>query len=1043
MIYIPLNKQINVYSVDTGAFYSNKELYLHKKISKIRRENKHLIELIENYEKKLNSYGVSYKDENPLDKLDLAELGSEGISICEFYLQVIHMTQEIKKHKSNLITKTKNKLLTLLHNKTNANIITDGKHHQRVLKGDLLSIKSIVSIFDSSLTRMLLLEEDELSNDTIIVKTFYFDVLKDIVLHGFTYAGERYLFFTASAGQIRTKKTVFVKESVWYAHSKTLMCGLDIATINKKGGNNVNKHLAYLALSNSATELWEEFNIDKTIVIDDFETEVVGTVDYIDESDYSITRKTMPVPISHTDGVGMVLPSLSKVNGMFRAPWIKGLLGVFDFRKWIRTHPNASPTIIDIYGKEHDVIKEDIQIIFTKSQFKMWKYYDSWDEYKKYFKMYNCSAGRCNVEEEKISNAHFNYQMLQTLTKMTDDELKTICKKSNTKLKNITSDLNTMHGIFGVSENNVNQTALQQALKIYPELYGDPYVKNVTKQIKDSLIKSYKSGKLEVNGKYTFILPDLYAVCEYWFCGVKEPVGLLNDGEVSCRLFKNSPKLDCLRSPHLYIEHAIRQNIIDVYKARWFTTDAVYTSCHDLISKILQFDVDGDKSLVVADKTIIEVAERCTQDVVPLYYNMKKASSVPLNNMSIYEGLQAAYTGGNIGLYSNNISKIWNSDIFINGTEDEQKAAMDIIKLLCCENNFVIDYAKTLYKPARPKEIHNKIISFTKAKVPYFFKYAKDKEETAVADKNTCLVNKLDDIIISPRLQFDKNIFGKLNYQNLMSGSPTTLDSEFLKKFDELNQSYHFKLRMQDENNNNLKPLGQMIRNDLSCFGYSDVEITDQLIEYLYSKETKHKELLWFCYGNIIVENLQRNIEDKPICPKCGSRFIPDHFNQQKCPVCLEKEKLKAEMPKVKKIRCEDCGKTFEVALSNNSKIRCDECQNNVRKVERMKRFYEKSNKENRIVNHIRGVFLVEPKCEKLILQGYEFSNVRKMEKPTQKYDYYIDMVDLKNEIGKTIQLKGKRIHNRVILDWLVPITQQNIKFENGSKTIKLVSQVK
>lgn len=101
--------------------------------------------------------------------------------------------------------------------------------------------------------------------------------------------------------------------------------------------------------------------------------------------------------------------------------------------------------------------------------------------------------------------------------------------------------------------------------------------------------------------------------------------------------------------------------------------------------------VDGDKSLVVADQTLVEVAERNMKDIVPLYYNMKKASSIPLTNKNIYNGLQAAFVGGNIGIYSNNISKIWNSDVFVNGSEEEKCEAVKIIKLLCMENNFVID----------------------------------------------------------------------------------------------------------------------------------------------------------------------------------------------------------------------------------------------------------------------------------------------------------------------------------------------------------------
>ena len=60
------------------------------------------------------------------------------------------------------------------------------------------------------------------------------------------------------------------------------MCGLTIEKINEKGGINPNKFLSYLALSNSATDPWNDFDIDKSIVVEDFETNVQGEVDYID-----------------------------------------------------------------------------------------------------------------------------------------------------------------------------------------------------------------------------------------------------------------------------------------------------------------------------------------------------------------------------------------------------------------------------------------------------------------------------------------------------------------------------------------------------------------------------------------------------------------------------------------------------------------------------------------------------------------------------------------------------------------------------------------
>jgi hypothetical protein len=93
--------------------------------------------------------------------------------------------------------------------------------------------------------------------------------------------------------------------------------------------------------------------------------------------------------------------------------------------------------------------------------------------------------------------------------------------------------------------------------------------------------------------------------------------------------------------------------------------------------------VDGDKSLVIRDKQLIRLAKRNMQDIVPLYYNMRKAKPTELNSDTLFHGLELAYTGGNIGIISNNISKVWNSGKI---TQKE----IDAVKLLCMENNFVI-----------------------------------------------------------------------------------------------------------------------------------------------------------------------------------------------------------------------------------------------------------------------------------------------------------------------------------------------------------------
>lgn len=890
-----LDKQYNLYSVDTGHFYSNHEKYLHDMNCKYRRERNYVNNKLPEIEKRLKEFGYSDDDikklkNDKVEEVDIIEFSYDDVSD---YLK----WNKLIRHKREKAKESKEKLLTLLSRKVAQNELTDGKDHIRCIREGSLNDNNVISVFDSSLSRTIGIKQDELTDALMVVQVYYFDVFKDISFYGFTYNGEKYKYFTSSAGQIRKKKAVFIKESVWNKIEKTIMCGLTIDKINSKGGNNVNKHLAYMALSNSATDEWEEFDIDKSIVIDDFETNVYGIFDFVDETDYSITRKTDYVPIPHTDGAGMVLPSLSIKNFMFRSPWVKGLLGVFDFRKFIEVN-NYSPIITDIYGKEHNVIKEDIQIIFTKSQFKMAKFYDSWDEYKNAFKKYHCGAGRCNIEEDRIKNAKINYQMLQTLTNITDGEIDLLTHKSSERISNVCSSKETMMDILGITPYNTNMTPFQKAVKIYPALLSDTYAKDVIREVKNSLLKKYRSGKLEVTGKYTFLLPDYYAACEYWFGHIEEPKGLLDDKEVFCWLFKQYDKLDCLRSPHLYKEHAIRFNIASngygerVNKIReWFTTDGIYASTHDLISKILMYDVDGDKSLVVADRDFIRIAERNMNGIVPLYYNMRKADPTELNNKTIYSGLNAAFTHGNIGIYSNNISKIWNSDVFVNGSDEEKQEAIDVVKLLCMENNFCIDSAKTLYMPERPEWFTPIVSKFTNEKLPAFFEYAKDKEKSQVKKRNQSFVNKIYDKIPNKPINTRGMDLGKIDYKMMMENSTIICSKEVSDLYDELNKQYRYMINMKDEYIDNLRYVACKIRDEFSKFGYSNETITDMLIEYLYGRDKRYKQLLWFCYGQYIVNNLEKNISIK----------------------------------KTKVIQCIDCGEWFEVPIESKRE-RCDEC---------------------------------------------------------------------------------------------------------------------
>lgn len=602
-----LEIQHSVYTFDTACFYTDEETALDRRLQALRkqinddRQLRSDIEALEEKRKKdeKKAKGEAYTPPPPPDEPDArSHLRKKPAQRRRRKKEELGATpEEMRQH---LLTSAELKDINKQIKDTKQalkDVIASNVDIDRHVRKEAIAPRNIISIFDSCLTRCLQMSSTEVNDTLVVIKVYYFGVAENIIKRGFYMNGEHYVFFSASAGQIRTKKFVAIKESAYKEIENTLTCGLSVDDINAHGGININKYLAYLALCNSATTPWPEFPIEKTIVVDDFETNVRALVDHIDPETYTITREEMDVPITHTDGCGMILPSLSKKNFMMRAPWVKGLLASFDFAKFIREADREDPwtnhgLIADIYGVEHDVLKEDIQIILTKSQFKLWSHYSNFGEYQRNFRKYGCVAGKCNEEPDRIENAKFNYQMLQTLTDLTDEELEKICERSNRKLRDMASDRKTMLQVFGATKDPERLNAFQQSLAYYPELLQDPYCRETLRDLKNSLELQAVAGRLDIDGKYLFLVPDLYAACQHWFLHQEVPKGLLADGEVATRVYARKEKLDVLRSPHLYKEHAVRRNVWaeNPELKRWFRTDAIYTSSFDVISKILQFD---------------------------------------------------------------------------------------------------------------------------------------------------------------------------------------------------------------------------------------------------------------------------------------------------------------------------------------------------------------------------------------------------------------------------------------------------------------------
>lgn len=353
--------------------------------------------------------------------------------------------------------------------------------------------------------------------------------------------------------------------------------------------------------------------------------------------------------------------------------------------------------------------------------------------------------------------------------------------------------------------------------------------------------------------------------------------------------------------------------------------------------------VDGDALLVLADKKIIEIAKRNMNEVYPLYYPMKKANKEIIDNEKIYNGLEAAFTGGRIGGISNNITKIWASD----NIDDDAKSA---VKWLCLETNFTIDYAKTLFKPKRPKNANKIIRSYTKKKVPYFFtfaksaKYGKGENLSSVEDIGVGVMDRITQNITSNRLMFStiKNL-APVDYRKMLDNEwPDYTNENIDRRFDYYNRTYGYNIRYDedDKSKNNISYLLQDMRNDLLRIEPDESKIITSLVIHMYKKNTQQKKnLLWLLYGDIMCENIETNCKgENNICLKCGRR-VEYKLIGHKCRACRNEENRNG----FKKIVCADCGTEFTIPNSSRM-IRCDDCR-----TKRRQEQYRNSKKANKL----------------------------------------------------------------------------------------------
>ena len=750
------------------------------------------------------------------------------------------------------------------------------------------NINKQIALFESEMVRYSdsNLDDFPLIMDIVYMKIAYQTIVfKQILERGLLIDNEKYVFFTSTTNQMKNGEFVLVQEVFYKKNQNKFMCGLTDDIINKKDGCNSGKYMAYKGLTLSSSIVSEEYeiDIDKCLVVPVFNTTINEEVECIDidhgkREVIGIERRKENVEIPQTDGAGMFLPGVLPASAQIRCSHLKGAIFPFDFCKFLEQDEvegvKPDPVIKDAWGNVHDVINEDIQVIFTASQMKMWKYYDSWEDYKKAFHESGMIISINKfADTEPKGYAKTSYQFIQTLSseKLTGEKIAELCADTIEYLDKMKIDLDTMIKIASKDDDYMSM-----ALEVHKELVYDEYIQSKLESKFKSERNDARGNKLILKDSlYSYICPDLYAFCTWLFCGKKNPKGIIPRNYVYNSFYndKSYEIVDCLRSPHLYVEHGIR-NLVkgDVLEKcmEWFNDLDTVVSSHDLLCRLLMFDVDGDEILLTPNKTVIECVP---DDIVPLYYVPFDPVKSEINNEAIYQAIVSCMENTQIGDISNVMTKNYNNP----------DTDMEFNKVMCCYNNLSIDYPKTqdIVKLGQYEEKYNVLKGQNN---PYFFIYAKGKSKDSCkplsnsnADRICAYIHKRTGNKNYTWKDTEKSFEPSILFNN---EHPVSIERE---KYHEL-EKVMYMLKMKEKRlvssiNEAAKEMGRsegweergnkygvfyhMCEKLIINIFNSREEAAEYLLDMEYlQRENEHrsKNILWNCFGDLIYKNICNNL---------------------------------------------------------------------------------------------------------------------------------------------------------------------------------------
>ena len=378
--------------------------------------------------------------------------------------------------------------------------------------------------------------------DIVSVETAVKADYRKLAKNGFYVNGIHFVRFSASAGQIRHNTVLFINSDIYEPIYHTLMCGLD----EKISEINLAKFSAYFSLATSSV-MW--VSKPRVCVIDYFMTVLPKQkIDWIintDDGKKSIEEREINVELNSADGQGLIDPEMAQIwseemgldyvasSYVVRSIFVKGNLVPFDFREYAREQ--GIYTIADHWGNVYHI--DEIDVLLSMSQFKMAKYYDSWQEYEERADAAGIRWGVARYNKKTDPEMCLtNYQYIQIMD-INAEDIKQLIQPTVQWIKNVCSG-DTLYALlyclggFEEGENSTlsevysrAQNLAMKAVVRNPKFLKDGFVqRRIYKSIVEAINRA-KLGKIWMRGNYQFMISDPIAQC-------RSALGLSPIGEI-------------------------------------------------------------------------------------------------------------------------------------------------------------------------------------------------------------------------------------------------------------------------------------------------------------------------------------------------------------------------------------------------------------------------------------------------------------------------------------------------------------------------------